>query len=77
MQDGVAPFEGIFQPFGLEEMTNNGFAPDAFEVLEVAGFADEEAEVGALRCESMRYMVPTNPVAPVRNTFIASSQVSF
>jgi hypothetical protein len=57
MHKGVAPFEAGAEGFGIEKVAENGFAANAFEVLKVAGLADEETEVCPLCCEGMGYVV--------------------
>jgi len=57
VEDGITCGEGRFQAFGLEQIADNSLAANAFEVVEVAGFADEEAEVGAVSGQCFRYVV--------------------
>ena len=48
VHDGVATFKGRGVGIGLGQIADYGVAGDAFEIGEIAGFADEEAKIGAL-----------------------------
>ena len=45
------------QGFRLAEVANVGFAGDAFKVGEIAGFADEQTEIGAFGGECLGHMM--------------------
>ena len=57
MDHGFAAGERGLERCGVGEIADERFAADAFEVGEVAGFADEEAEIGAFGGERPGHMM--------------------
>ncbi len=57
VDDGIAALKGGGVGVGLGEIADLGLAVDAFEIGEVAGLADEEAEVGAFSGQCAGHMM--------------------
>jgi hypothetical protein len=55
--DSIAAFQSIFYWFWISEIAGESIAVNAFEVGEVAGFADKQAEFGALSRKSTGHMM--------------------
>ena len=52
MKNRVAAGHGLFQGGGVAEITDGGFGTEAFDVLEIAGCTNQEAEIGTLPGEN-------------------------
>jgi hypothetical protein len=56
MEDGFAAGHGFFQGGGIAEIAGDGFGFEAFQIFEITGGANEQAEAGALLGESAGYV---------------------